>query len=340
MQRDFLVALRQKPAFKSLVGKHPLFSNLLEKLKTVAGKEITVLLVGETGTGKGLCAEFIHRYGNRYDGPFIPFNCGATPSTLFESQLFGHVKGAFTGAYKDRQGLVEEANQGILFLDEVNSLDLNAQVKLNQFLETGHFRRIGENQLRQSDVRIIAASNIDLSQEVKEGRFREDLYYRLAEYEIYLPKLRERKEDIPLLVKYFVQQNSHLCKFDYIKFTDRALDQLINYDWPGNIRQLENIIKRCLVDTHSPIIDFVDLPDPVIQNNEDSSALLYSLPWKEAKKRIVATFEKKYLTNLLKVYSGVVAKCARHAGMHPPDFWKLLKKYNIKAQDYRSNRSP
>ena len=182
MKEEIFLSLRREYALKGFIGKHPSFIHLIEKLEMLADKDVSILLIGETGTGKGCCAEIVHQYGPRYRGPFIPFNCGAGPESLFESQLFGHIKGAFTGAHKDHPGLVEEAHTGILFLDEVNSLDCSLQVKLNHFLETGQFRRLGENRFRKSDIRIVAASLTDLREDVQKGTFRKDLYFRLAEY--------------------------------------------------------------------------------------------------------------------------------------------------------------
>lgn len=336
MKEDILISLRRKHTLDNFIGKHPTFTTLVQKLKTIADKPVSVLLTGETGTGKGVCAELIHQYSDRFKGPFIPYNCGAGPESLFESQLFGHVKGAFTGANRDRPGLVEEAHAGILFLDEINSLSPGSQVKLNHFLETGYLRRVGENRLRRSDARIIAATNVDLHNEVKERHFREDLYFRLAEYELYVPPLRSRKTDIPLLIDYFLKKNIHLNPLGRIKFTSKALKKLTEYHWPGNIRELENITKRCIIDASRTIVDDVSLPNADDPLSPIYSESLQALPWKEAKKQVVTTFEKSYLQGLLRRYHGTVAQCARHAGVQPPDFWKLMRKYALKAQNFRS----
>ncbi|MFQ5603181.1 MAG: sigma 54-interacting transcriptional regulator [bacterium] len=340
MKEDILLSLRRKHAREGLIGQHPDFLGLVEKLKKISDINVSVLLIGETGTGKGRCAEFIHQYGERHNRPFIPFNCGATPENLFESQLFGHSKGAFTGAYKERSGLVEEAHEGILFLDEINSLPLSSQVKLNHFLETGCFRRLGENGFRQANVRIVAAANSDLSQEVSAGDFREDLYYRLAEYELQVPALRNRVQDIALLVHYFISKNSDLNANHNLQFSARALKALMDYPWPGNIRELENFVKRSLIDSQVQTIDKLSFKqkkpfDPTLPFSRE----LEALPWKQAKKQIVASFEKKYLCVLLKKYRGIVTRCAKHADMHASDFWKLMRKYRLKASRYRSSNS-
>ena len=314
MKEDLLQSLRHAHVRDSFVGDHPSFLALVEKLTKLAPLKVAVLLIGETGTGKGRCAEFLHQYSDRYRGPFIPFNCGAGPETLFESQLFGHVKGAFTGAHRERPGLVEEAHTGVLFLDEVNSLQRTMQVKLNHFLENGCFRRLGENRFRKSDVRIIAASNDDLCGEVREGRFREDLYYRLAEYELHVPPLRERREDIVLLIDHFIQNNAHLSSNGKITFTRKAIKELQEFEWRGNIRELENFVKRCIIDTSSGVVGLLPLPKseeaPLAAENES----LQALPWREAKRQVVSLFERNYIQGLLERYRGIVARCRRSSG--------------------------
>ncbi len=335
MKEAIFLSLRREYALKGFIGKHPSFIHLIEKLEMLADKDVSILLVGETGTGKGRCAEFMHQYGNLHNCPFIPYNCGAGPESLFESQIFGHIRGAFTGAHKDRIGLVEEAHMGILFLDEINSLSRSSQVKLNHFLEIGCFRRIGENRIRKADVRIIAASNMDLLKEVKDGRFRQDLYYRLAEYELPLPALRERQEDIILLAKYFLEKHKDLCRKRVCTFSADTLKQLIVYPWPGNIRELENFMKRCLIDATSNQIDTIKLPATNYESSGDQFDDFESLAWREAKKKIVSQFERIYLQNILEKYHGIVATCAKHAGIQPSDFWKLMRKYSLKAQPFR-----
>ncbi len=332
-------SLRREYILKNFIGCHPAFNQLLEKIKNLADKPVTILLQGETGTGKGRCAEFLHHYSDRFAGPFIPYNCGAGPTELFESQLFGYVKGAFTGADADRPGLVEDAHSGTLFLDEINSLSLHSQVKLNHFLETRMFRRVGDSRQRKVEVRIIAASNQDLCELVATGNFRKDLYYRLAEYEIFLPPLRHRKEDIPILAEYFLKKNMHLSSHKALKFAPRVMEPLLSYSWPGNIRELENCIKKGILEAQSEIIDRLPIPGNDSGEGRPASELeLTALTWKEAKRRVIAHFEKIYLTCLLRRYQGVVAKCARHAGIHAPDFWKLMRKYDLKAADFRGTQ--
>lgn len=338
MKQDLPQNLRKKYSLENFIGNHASFLNLRNTLEKVSNSDLSVLLIGETGTGKGLCAQFIHQYSDRYNRPFISFNCGAGPDTLFESQIFGHVKGAFTGANVDRIGLVEEADTGILFLDELNSLSPYSQVKLNHFLEKGYFRRVGENKFRKANVRIIAASNVDLREEVQKGNFRADLYFRLAEYELSVPSLCDRGKDIVLLARHFLEKYRHLSNNGSFQFTSNALQQLQEYNWPGNIRELEHTIKRCIIDAHTSLIDTVVLPRrSESETPETISDHLHLLGWKEAKAKVISRFEKSYLSRLLQQFNGNVSRCARHAGVQPSDFWKLLRKYNIKAQDFRSS---
>lgn len=342
MKEDLRENLRQKYSLDSFIGNHPTFLNLKNTLEKVANSNLSVLLIGETGTGKGLSAQFIHQYSTRFNRPFISYNCGAGPDTLFESQIFGHIKGAFTSANVDRIGLVEEADTGILFLDELNSLSQHSQVKLNHFLEKGYFRRVGDNKIRKANVRIIAASNTDLREEVQKGNLRADLYFRLAEYELKIPPLRDRGQDIVLLANHFLEKYRYLSNTGSIKFTQNALNQLLEYNWPGNIRELEHCIKRSIVDTHSCLIEKASLHrinDNGVEKTELVSDNLHLLSWKEAKARVISSFEKNYLETLLQEFSGNVSRCARHAEIHPPDFHKLLRRYNIKAQDFRISNS-
>lgn len=331
-----LSLLMRDHLLKGFIGKHATFTELVKKLKQVADKNIAVLLTGETGSGKSLCSEFIHHSSDRCNAPFIIFNCGICSEDLLASQLFGSKKGAFTGAHEDSAGLVEMAHGGTLVLDEINSLDIHSQVKLNYFLEKNYFRRLGETKLRHRDVRVISISNVDLRREVQEGRFRRDLYYRLAEYEIFVPPLRSRKEDIVPLINHFLEIYSDLNNLGPITFSDEVLDELQNYDWPGNIRELKSFVKRCIIDAKTSVIDNVSAPTNKKPSTSTQAAFADSLPWRIAKKQAVASFETQYLKNLLKRYHGVVARCAKHADMQTPDFWKLMRKYDIKADDFRT----
>jgi DNA-binding NtrC family response regulator len=339
MRERIITTMMQERAKEGLIGKSTVFTNLMEQLGQIADKKITVLMLGETGTGKSRCAEFVHHYSNRFQGPFIVYNCGACPESLFESQLFGHKRGSFTGALEDRIGLVEDADGGTLVLDEINSLAFPSQVKLNHFLETGNFRRVGENRLRQADVRIIAATNTDLKTEVCQGRFREDLYYRLSDYEILIPPLRDRQEDIVLLIDHFVKKYAYLNPNSPFGLNKENMTNALFYPWPGNIRELESHVKRCIIDAANSLVEHppfaIDKANSNPSNSIDENRLLQDMQWKKAKKQVITRFELKYLQCLLSRYHGIVVRCARHAGMQPADFWKMLKKYNLNAQEYR-----
>lgn len=337
MNDEIVKIFKKKHAFKDFIGSHPKFTSLLNELKKIADCNLIVLLWGETGTGKGCCAEIIHQLSDRNNAPFIPYNCGAGPDSLFESQIFGHIKGSFTGAHKDRVGLVDDANNGILFLDEINSLSSDSQVKLNYFLETCKFRRLGENRIRKSNARIIAASTVNLKQEVINGNFREDLYFRLSEYEINIPLLRERKSDIPLLAKYFLKKYKDLNKNNLITLTPEILKEMSGYNWPGNVRELKNVIKRILIGKPPVINNYANQQDKIQQIELTNDLLaIEDFPWKKAKNQVISMFEKNYLKSLLAKYNGVVVKCARHAEIQAPDFWKLMRKYNLQARHFRN----
>ena len=229
-------------------------------VEKVADTDSTILVTGESGTGKELIAKAIHYNSNRNGKAFIPINCGAIPSELLESELFGHVKGAFTSAISNRQGRFELANKGTLFLDEIGDLSPNLQVKLLRVLQEKRFEPVGSAKTLESDVRIIAATNIDLNKAVKEGKFREDLFYRLNVIPINIPALRERKEDIPLLLQHFIDQYNNSKNIQISGVHPTALDRLINYSWPGNIRELENFVERVSILKREGQIELADLP--------------------------------------------------------------------------------
>lgn len=246
-------------AFGDLVGQSPALTHIVTQVDMVAPTEASVLILGETGTGKELVAHEIHRRSNRKDGPLVRVNCASIPRELFESELFGHVRGSFTGALKDRAGRFETAEGGTIFLDEVGEIPLDIQSKLLRVLQEKRYERVGSDQTRLANVRIVAATNRDLKKEAAAGKFREDLYYRLNVFPVQVPPLRERMDDIPLLAKHFVELSTRELKCAKPRLTKAALAGLQNYDWPGNVRELRNVIERAVILARGGALEF-DLP--------------------------------------------------------------------------------
>lgn len=335
LKEKLLESLRAEMAFKQIITSDSQQLEILHRLKEAASKQINILIQGETGTGKELCAQAIHYLSSRRDKPFIPLNCGIGPAELFDSVLFGHARGAFTNAIADRVGLAEEADKGFLFLDEINSLHSSSQMKLNRFLVSGEFRRLGENKLRKVDVRIIAASNTPLDVQINRRNFREDLFYRISEYIIELPPLRERKGDIRLLMDHFLEKYRNSYGKSELKFSDDAYQIAEQYHWPGNVRELENVVKRSIIDAEDTTItsNHFHLPNN-LQTTPVKTEYL-SLPLHEAKTNLVNEFEAIYLQHYLRQYNGNVEECARQCGKHRSALWALLKKHRINPQTYR-----
>ncbi len=263
-----------KDGIPTIIGSSPVMQSLIEKVKKVAKTRSTVLLLGESGTGKELFARAIHHLSPRADGMFVPVNCAAIPRDLLESELFGHEKGAFTGASSRRLGKFELAHGGTIFLDEIAELELSLQAKLLRVLQDHRIERIGGTKLIQVDVRVIAASNTDLAKAVKEGRFREDLFYRLNVFPVEIPPLRERKEDIPLLVEFFIEKFSKEMKTEKKTITEEALKLLMEYNWKGNVRELENTIERAMILADGPEIQ----PKHISLLGTDTETCLEALP--------------------------------------------------------------
>jgi len=256
--------LKQKYHFNQIIGASQRMQEVFKIIERVANTDSTVLILGESGTGKELVARALHFNSRRQNGRFVPINCSALPEYLLESELFGHRKGAFTGAIQDKKGLFEEANGGTIFLDEIATMSPVLQSRLLRVLQEGEVRRVGDNTPTYVNVRVVAATNENLEQRVKEGKFREDLYYRLNVIPIKLPPLRERKDDIPLLVSHFLKDKKHPVSGKPFRVTKAAMDALMSYNWPGNVRELENAIERATALSEDEIINFSDLP-PIIQ---------------------------------------------------------------------------
>jgi two-component system response regulator GlrR len=318
--------VKKKYGFDNIIGKSEKMKKVFEQVTLAAATDSNVYIEGKSGTGKELIAKNLHVASNRKDGPFIAVNCAAIPDTLMESELFGYEKGAFTGANKDKRGLFAEASGGTFFLDEISEMSLSMQAKILRALEEKEFYPVGSRQTIKVDARIIAASNKNLEQEVEKGLFREDLFYRIHVIPIKLPPLQERKEDIPLLSRHFLQKYSKEMGKDVNGFSINAMQKLISYPWPGNIRELENTIECAVAMTKRDIIT----QDFILPSQESNPEGLIS--FKDAKEN----FEKNHLIQLFELTRGNVSKAAKLAGKYRADVYELIKKYNLKITDFRN----
>ncbi|ACO04020.1 MAG TPA: sigma-54-dependent Fis family transcriptional regulator [Persephonella sp.] len=305
-----------------IIAESPQMKQVLETAKKIAPFDTTVLITGESGTGKEMIANFIHKNSLRKERPFIAINCGAIPSELLESELFGYKKGAFTGANTDKKGLIEEAEGGTLFLDEIGELPLDLQVKLLRVLQENEIKPIGSNRPKKIDVRFIAATNRDLKKMVEEGKFREDLYYRINVIPIHIPPLRERKEDIIPLAQYFINKFCSRYGIPKKRLSEKAREKLLNYDYKGNVRELENIIERAVLTTEGE--EITDIPVTVSKRYILSQELK---PFKEAKKE----FEESYLKNLLEKTDFNISKASKIAGITRAQIYRMIKRYGIEG---------
>lgn len=321
----------------SFVGSSPVMQRIYTLLSKAAASEANVLILGESGTGKELAARTIHEQSARANEPFVAVNCGALPEGLAESELFGHVEGAFTGAAGERPGLFEEAKGGTLLLDEINSLPLPIQVKLNRALEEREGRRVGSNKSYQVDVRVIAAANTDLKTEIEEGRFRDDLFYRLRVLVIELPALRDRKQDIPVLVGHFIEKLQG--KSDSWEVAPDALRKLVAYRWPGNVRELRNVIESSLAVAEGCEITIEDLPSDItgVEAAEVPAEHLLRLSYKEACDVGRDQMARQYLTTLLRAQGGNVSAAAKQAGVERESLHRLLRKLGIDPAKFRKS---
>ncbi len=317
----------QLSSFGAAMGASPAMKTLFGILERVAPSDSTVVLLGETGTGKEVLAESIHQASKRKDKPFVVVDCGAVAPTLIESELFGHVKGSFTGAVADRYGAFLEADGGTVFLDEIGELPLDLQPKLLRVLEGGTVKRVGEDKPRRINVRVIAATHRDLEKEVETGRFRRDLYFRLAVVLVQVPALRDRLDDIPLLAKHFTQQ---MGRGDF-ELPRNLLARFASYHWPGNVRELRNVVERALAGAES---------DPMPQEGTmaprsltPSPEGIVDLPFKEAKEKLIENFTREYLVSLAEKCNGNISQMARTAGIARNYVHRLVAKYGLKAHD-------
>jgi DNA-binding NtrC family response regulator len=322
------------PHIRELIGHGPAFTRLLSKLPTIAGCDAGVLIQGETGTGKELCAQAIHYLSARASKPWIAVNCGAIPVELIESELFGHVRGAYTAANTARDGLVMEAEGGTLFLDDIDCLPKPAQAKLLRFLQEHEYRSLGANALRHADVRVIAASNQDLGALAARGEFRRDLYFRLNVLALTLPALRERREDIADLAVSLIARYSRKLGRAGPALSSQALERLVAHSWPGNVRELEHVIERTLVMSAAPVIAAEDLE---IDDGAASPSLQVE-SFQSAKDRVVEQFERAYIEQLLVAFEGNITRAAHQAKKNRRAFFELMRKHAIEPERFRPAR--
>jgi transcriptional regulator with GAF, ATPase, and Fis domain len=326
--------------FEGVFGESPKLLDALEIAEKAAPTDLPVLIDGESGTGKELMAKVIHANGSRADRPYISVNCGAIPDNLLESELFGHKRGAFTGASADRSGKFEAADTGTIFLDEIGELPLPGQVKLLRVLQSNEIQRVGSDSVIEVDTRIVAATNKNLLKMCREGTFREDLYYRLGVIQVTLPPLRERKDEIPLLIEYFGDEAAEKLRRRPVKLSRRLRTYLLNYAYPGNIRELRNIIFRisCLA---SDTADFEHLPEsirpdvPELKAEGDGEGEQQQLSLADAKKAASDAAERQFLERGLQEQGGRVSELARQLDMNRSHLQTLLKKHGLSSKNYR-----
>ncbi len=326
----FREELKSREQWSPLVGSSPAMMSVYKLVARVAMSKSTVLLQGESGTGKELIARAIHAYGPRRDKPFVPVNCGALPDTLLESEMFGYEKGAFTGAVTHKVGLFESADGGTLFLDEIGDLGKDLQVKLLRVMQDHEVRRVGATTATKVDVRIIAATNRDLEQLVKEGKFRDDLYYRLKVVPIKLPSLVERREDIPMLVHHFLQKFAAMGNHAVYGLLPETMEILMRYRWPGNVRELENVVERAVSLSHGPLLTPEDLPEAIRQGGgtEAESKSPLSDQTDEAYLTLEEV-EKRHVMRVLKETKGNKVKAAKILGIDRRTLYRMAERFGL-----------
>ncbi|MCK4855329.1 MAG: sigma-54-dependent Fis family transcriptional regulator, partial [Bacteroidales bacterium] len=340
--RDLRKEVDQKYAFGNIIGKSHKMQAMYDLIKKVSATDARVFITGETGVGKELVAKAIHFNSHRKNKPFVSINCGALAETLLETELFGHEKGAFTGAIHRKQGKFEYARGGTMFLDEVGDISPGMQVKLLRVLQEKKVERVGGNQPIDVDVRLISATNRDIKEKITHGHFRIELFYRLNVVPIHIPPLRERIEDIPLLVKHFMRIFNKNMKKNIKHISVRAMDQLMKHHWPGNVREVENVLERAFVTTDGDTIDTMIFST----DTQDTSTMgsLYSvdidIPFSVARSVVVNRFEKAYLFEALKRYNGNVSKAAKETGVNPRTLWRKINAYGMDYARFKSKNEP
>ena len=320
--------VKNRYGFDNIIGRSHKMEKVLEQVTKAADSDSTICIEGESGTGKELIAKTLHLASSRADRQFVAINCAAIPETLFESELFGYTKGAFTGATQNKEGLMSQAQGGTFFLDEISEMPLSMQAKLLRVMQEKEFFPVGGRKTVKMDIRFIATSNRNLKDEVTKGSFREDLFYRIYVIVIHLPPLRERKGDIPVLAHYFLDKLSKDMEKKINGFSSRALQKLMLHTWPGNVRELQNTIESAVAMANEDIIGD-DLILPAL-NAKDQNLR----PLKDAKEN----FEKNYLLQLIELTEGNMAQAARLAGKYRADLYELLKKYDLKPSNFRKKQ--
>jgi two-component system NtrC family response regulator len=333
--------------FSNIIGEDPALLRVFDEIRKVAPTDSTVLLQGESGTGKELFARAIHTHSRRSARHFVALDCSCLSPSVLESELFGHVKGAFTGAVQDKAGIFEVANDGTLFLDEIANLTLEVQGKLLRVMDTHEYKPVGASHFKKSDVRIIAATNRDLKTMVAENDFREDLFYRLNVFPVYLPPLRDRKEDIPRLAYHFLRLFCRKTGKEIEGFTDDALQTLVSQQWPGNVRQLKNVIERLVIMADLQLLDRSHLLEhlqPRSSNGGNNAIPETMEELKAVKKHLIdvryGELEKAFLVKALKACDGNITHAAEKVGIQRPNFHALMKKHNVSAKDYSPASHP
>jgi two-component system response regulator PilR (NtrC family)/two-component system response regulator AtoC len=325
--------------FSNIISQNDKMKNVFHIVRQVAETDVTVLVLGETGTGKELFARSVHFNSMRRDKPFVAVQCSAIPETLLESELFGHEKGAFTGASRQRIGKFEEAIGGTIFLDEIGDVPLNIQTKLLRVLQEKQITRLGGNQFIDADVRIISATNRDLEAMVNDGTFREDLFYRLNVFPITIPPLRERLDDIPLLAEHFLQKYKTLTRQPLEGISPAVLHDMMNYDWKGNVRELENLMRRAIIKTTGPTISSIDIS---AKHTAETSAELTDsptttlIPYKQYLEQVQKDAEKKYLLRTLKESKGNLNQAARLMDVDRKTIYRKIEEYQIDVGSFKA----
>jgi DNA-binding NtrC family response regulator len=340
--RDLRREVNKKYAFGNIIGKNYKMQAIYALIKKVSDTDARVFITGETGVGKELVAKAIHFNSLRKNRPFVSINCGALAETLLESELFGHEKGAFTGAIRRKEGKFEYACGGTVFLDEVGDISPAMQVKLLRVLQEKQLERVGGNQPIEVDVRIISATNQDIQDKIKRGDFRIELFYRLNVVPIHIPPLRERIEDIPLLANHFIREFNKNFNKRILKITTQALSQLMQHTWPGNVRELENVLERAFVTTDGETIDTFILLSHDMQQSETLNALPgadIDIPFKVARAMVEKQFEKTYLMEALKRNEGNVSQTAQKTGINPRTLWRKIKQHELDRSRFVSPKS-